>query len=148
MRMHEDVSLDPGISAVQIEVIIARAVEHVINHLQDGAGPLSASEINGVVKTPGMPKIIIAKDSVATGWDAVHAMQHLRPGRSRIAREETVLHDERTSVKRDVLRDWRIGKGKMIKENLRVVHMNFRVVSANARPAGKFDVCKAQSAFD
>ena len=33
MDVHENVALDPSVRAVELEVIIGRAVEHVVNDL-------------------------------------------------------------------------------------------------------------------
>ena len=46
VHVHEDVPLDPGVGAVQIQAVVARAIEHVVDELQDRARPLAAGEVN------------------------------------------------------------------------------------------------------
>src|SRR5207253_1561101 len=46
VRMHENVSLDPRVGAVQIEMVVTGPIENVVDDLKNCSGPLAASEIN------------------------------------------------------------------------------------------------------
>src|SRR6266850_2484537 len=109
MDVHEDVAFDPRVGAIEVQAIIAGAVEDVVDDLEDGAGPIAAREINGVVERPGVAKIIVAENAVTAGRNSIHTVEHLRlpvlriHRRPRIGWENTILNDERTAVKRDIL---------------------------------------------
>src|SRR5258708_2247728 len=62
MRMEENVSLDPGIRAVQIQVIIRGSVEDIIDHLQNGPGSLTARKVNRIVEAVSVPEVVIAEN--------------------------------------------------------------------------------------
>ena len=98
MNVHEQVPFDPRIGAVQVKVVVGRAIEDVVDDLQNGAGPLAAGEVDGVVETPGMAKVVVAEDAVATGGNAVDAVKALRTARGRISGEDAVLNDKRAAV--------------------------------------------------
>src|SRR5204863_4027315 len=98
MRVHENVALDPRVGAVEIEMVVTRAIEDVVDDLENRSGPLAAREINRVVETPGVAEIIVAENPVARDGNAVDPVQTLRPARRRIRRENAVLHDEGTGV--------------------------------------------------
>src|SRR5207249_8616749 len=96
MHVHEHVALNPGISAVQIEAIVAGAIEYVVDDLQNRTRPVAPGKIDGVIESPGVPEIVVAENAIAAGGNAVDSMQALRSGRRWIAREHTILDNERT----------------------------------------------------
>ena len=94
MRVHEDVSFNPGISAVEIEMIIGSAIKDVVNDLEDRTGAIAPGEVDGVVEAPGVAKIVVAENAVAPIRNSVHAMEHFRAGRTRISGKIAVLNNE------------------------------------------------------
>src|SRR5256885_2353069 len=102
MDVHEDIALDPRVGAVEIEVVVRGAVEDVVDDLKNRAGPLAPGKVDRVVEAPGVAEIVVAENSVAARRNAVDAMKALWTRRRRIARENAVLNDERTAVKRNV----------------------------------------------
>src|SRR5439155_6840859 len=93
MDVHEDIALDPRVSAVEIEVIVRGAVEDVVDDLENRPGPLAAGKIDGVVEAPGVTEIVVAENSAAAGENSVDAMKALGTRRRRITRENAVLND-------------------------------------------------------
>src|SRR5437870_8097938 len=148
MNVHEDIALDPGVGAVKIEIVVRGAVEDVVDDLKDGAGPLAAGKIDGVVETPGVAEIVVPEDSVAAGGNAVDAMKALRTRRRRIAWENAVLNDERTAVERNVLHDRRGWPGAVIDKHNGVVYMDLRVVPADRCAAARIEIDVIQMALD
>ena len=74
MGVHEDVALDPGVGAVEVKMIVARAVEDIVDDLKNGTGALAAGEVDGVVEAIGVAKIIVAEDAMAAGRDSIDAL--------------------------------------------------------------------------
>src|SRR5205823_2363856 len=50
MNVHENVSFDPGIGAVEVKIVITRAIKNVIDDLKNSARAISAGEIDGVIE--------------------------------------------------------------------------------------------------
>jgi len=149
MDVHENVPLDPGVGAVEVQAIVARAVKDVIDNLQNRAGPIAASEVDGVVEAPGVPEIVVAEDPVTPGVNAVDAVQALRTGRRRIAGEDTVLDDEGTAVEGNVFDDGCGRPGAVINEDDRTaVDMQLRVVPVGgSRTAAAIEINVGQAAL-
>src|SRR3954471_6087517 len=94
MRVHKDVSLNPGIRAVQVEVIIRGSIKDVIDDLENRPGPIAAGEVDRIIEAPGVPKVVVPENSVASQGDAIDSMQALWTGWRWIGWEVAVLHDE------------------------------------------------------
>src|SRR6185436_19279351 len=92
------------------------------------------------VEAPGVPKIIVAEDAVATEGNSVHAVQHFRARRSRISGEGAVLDDEGGVVEGDVLDDGGAGPGAVIEVGSRVVDVNLCVVSADGGATARINI--------
>ena len=60
VRVQEDVPFDPRVGAVEVQMVVAGPVEHIIEDLQNGAGPLAPGEVDGVVESVGMADVIVA----------------------------------------------------------------------------------------
>src|SRR5689334_5467715 len=106
MDVHENVAFDPGVGAVQIEVIISCAIKDIVDNLQNSPRALSAREIDGVVEAPGASEVVVAENAITTDWNSIDAMEALRAGRRRVGGKETVLNDEGTVVEGDVFDHW------------------------------------------
>ena len=135
MRVQEDVALNPGIRAVEVEMVVARPVEDVADDLQNRARPVAAREVDGVIEAPGVPEVVVAEDAVTGDGNAVHAVQHLGPGRGRVGGEGAVLDDERGVVEGEILHHGCARPSAVIEEDLRVVDMNLGVVPAEGGAA-------------
>ncbi len=94
MNVHENISFEPGVGAIEVEAIVRRTVENVVDELENGAGPVAARKINGVVEAPCVPKIVVAEDAIAARRNTVNPVEAFRARRRRIGGEEAVLHDE------------------------------------------------------
>ena len=147
MDVHENIAFDPGVGAVEIEVVVRGAVEDVVNDLQNGARPLASGEVDRVVKTPGVAEIIVPENAVATGGNPVDPMKALRTARGRVAGKNAVLNDERTSVERDVFHHGRGRPGAMIDENDRVIDVDLRVVTTDGCAATRVKIHVRQPAL-
>src|ERR1043166_8985853 len=125
MDVQEDVSFDPGIGAVEIQAIVARAVEDIVDDLEDWpsarALALATGEVDRVVETPGMAKIVVAENPVTACGDAVDSVQALRTAGRRVGRKITVLNDEGAAIEGDVFHDRRWRPGAVIDEDRKSV---------------------------
>ena len=106
--VHEDVALDPGISAVQVENVIGRAGEDVVVELDDRLTQLTiaAGKVNDVLAAAGYAEKAIANDPVPAGLDAARAVQQLEGGAA--GGEVTGTDQERAAVQGRVL----MGRGQ------------------------------------
>ena len=146
--VQEDVAFNPGVRAVEVEMIIARAVEDVVDDLENGTGPLAAGEVNGVIEAVGAAEVIVAENAVAAGRNAVHAVQHLRRARREgISREDRVLDDEGAFIERDVLHGGRVRPDAVIDEHARIVHVHHGGVPADVAAAATLEIRVSNAAL-
>jgi len=73
--MQEDITLDPGISAVEVEHIVTGAGEHVVDELHNRCRPVAAGEIDHVIITIRRAKKVAEEDSLSATLDAARAMR-------------------------------------------------------------------------
>src|SRR5204863_7601239 len=62
VRMHEDVSFDPRVRAVEIQQVVVAAHENVIQEMHNRATPIAAREINRVVVTADPAEEVARED--------------------------------------------------------------------------------------
>ena len=107
MHVEKDVTLDPGIGAVQVEHVVARAREDVIVELDDSFAevPIATGEIHNVVVPGGSAKEAVAHYAAPACFDAGSAVDQLERGRA--AGENAMTDQERTAVQGEVL----VGRG-------------------------------------
>ena len=75
--MHEYISLDPSIGAIQIQDVIVRAVEDTVQHLQNGAGTIAPGEVDGVIVVNGFAEPAVPDDSLSARSYAAGSMHRL-----------------------------------------------------------------------
>src|SRR2546426_1411737 len=137
MAVQEDVALDPGIGAVEVQLIIARAGKDVIQKLDNGAGPIATGEINHVVVADGNAKEVARKNAVAPALDAARSMDQLKLGGR--AGEFAVANNERSAVQMDV-GGGGVAESEVIEKHRACAHLDARVLRSELEP-GVSNLC-------
>ena len=119
--MHEDVSFDPRVRAVEIQQVVVAAHENVIQEMHNRATPIAAREINRVVVTADPAEEVAREDAMTTAANSARAMNwfEARGG----CREEAVTHHERCAIEIQVTAV-RGAEGEMVEENFTGLHID------------------------
>src|SRR5881296_305852 len=96
MAVEEDISLDPRVGAVEIQDIVVRADEDILEELDNRSRSIAPGKINRVIVARWLAEEVAQEQAASAGFDAARAMHQFK--RSRGGRENAVLHDERRTV--------------------------------------------------
>src|SRR4051812_962318 len=129
MSVKEDISLDPRIGAVEIEVIVACAVKDIVDHLQNGARTVAACKIHSVIVPKRMPEIVVAQNSMPACFDAAGAVNEFKQRRG--CRKCGTADNERRCVYVHIGRR-RVAESEVIEPNRAGIYLQAR----DARAAG------------
>ena len=113
VRVHENVSFHPGIGAVEVQNIIARANKDVVEKLHYRPRPVASREIHDVVVADRHPKEIVQENPLPSRFYPTGSMDQLKLSGG--AGKYTVLDNEGGAVQREVLLG-SVPKREMIEE--------------------------------
>jgi hypothetical protein len=65
MHMHKDVAFDPSVRSIEVQTVVLRAAEHIIDKMHDWTRPVPAGEIDDIVVANYAPKKFREKNSVS-----------------------------------------------------------------------------------
>ncbi len=77
MHVHKDVSLHPRVRAVEVETVVVAAAEHILDKVNNRAGPIAAGEIHHVVIANRLTEEVPRENTVASALDATRAVAKL-----------------------------------------------------------------------
>ena len=101
VAVHKNVPFNPGIGAVEVENVVVGTVEDAVEDLQDGAGAVTAGEVDAVVVTLRLAEPAVADDASSSGGNAAGAVDRFKSRRG--GGENTVADGEGTAVQREIL---------------------------------------------
>src|SRR5206468_2861846 len=100
VQVQEDVALDPGIGAVEIEAVVVAAGDNIFDEMDDRVRAIAAGEIDDIIVAGGLAEEVAQEQAVPVAADALGAMARLK--RRRGSREIAVADDEAGAVQVDV----------------------------------------------
>ncbi len=103
VSVHEDIALDPGVGAIEVENVIGSAKEDVVVVLDDRLTQvaIAAGIIHNVIVAAGRAEETLANDTVTAALNPGRAMHQLESRGG--GREDATAENERSSIERKIL---------------------------------------------
>ena len=94
--MQKDVALDPCVGAIEIQLVVRRATEHIVDEMNDRPRPIAAREIDHVIVGDWFSEEVALENSMPAALDAAGPVHEFKTRRR--VREHAILHNERGAI--------------------------------------------------
>ena len=122
--MQENIALNPGVRAIEIEAVVVAAGDDIVNELHDRLPwPVASCEIHHIMVTARFAEEVAQKDSVAVAPDTARAVARLELGGG--GRKIAVADDEGSLVHVDIRRA-SVPEGQVIEIDRAGIYFNTR----------------------